>query len=141
MLESFAQQTRKWKLLSDRLFDLREGLEDIDFALARWKHRYQVEERHRRIYMEVLFGKQGCERITNTLGSIRIITRDIQEEINKLVGRALQVRFLKAPLDGNDNNFDEILVKDCLHRIRQNTSWSQKFALSVLGKADDLERG
>jgi hypothetical protein len=140
MLGGFAHQTRKWKLLSDRLFDLKEGLDDIDFSLVRWKHRYQIEERHRSIYMEVLFGKLGCERITSTLGSIKIITRGIQGDIRKLIGRALHVRSLKIPVDGNESDFDEMLVKDCLHRIRQNTTWSQKFALSVFGRADELEK-
>lgn len=36
-LESFAQQTREWKRLSDRLFDIKEGLDCNKLALERWK--------------------------------------------------------------------------------------------------------
>jgi hypothetical protein len=139
-LESFAHHTRKWKRLSDRLFDVREGLDVAELALASWKRKFQIEERHRRVYMEVLFGKQGFERISATLGSIAIVTRVVRGDINKMIGRALQAQPGRTQHSENDSDVDELLVKDCLRRIRENTSWSRKFALSVLGKADELER-
>jgi hypothetical protein len=139
-LESFAHHTRKWKRLSDRLFDVKEGLDVAELALASWKRKFQIEERHRRVYMEVLFGKQGFERISATLGSIALVTRVVRGDINKMIGRALQAQSGRAQHSENDSDVDELLVKDCLRRIRENTSWSRKFALSVLGKADELER-
>jgi hypothetical protein len=139
-LESFAHQLRAWKRLADRLFDIREGLDVAELALESWKRKFQIEERHRRVYMEVLFGKRGFERIQATLGSIALVTRVVRGDINKIIGRALQVQTRKTPHDENDSDFDELLVKDCLHRIRQNTTWSRKFALSVFGRADELEK-
>jgi hypothetical protein len=140
LLETFAHETRKWKHLSDRLFDIREGLDVAELALASWKRKFQIEERHRRVYMEVLFGKQGCDRITATLGSIAIVARIVRGDINKIIGRALQAQPGRPTNSGNDSDIDEFLVKDCLRRIRQNTTWSRRFALNVLGKADELER-
>jgi hypothetical protein len=140
-LESFAHHTRKWKRLSDRLFDIREGIDVAELALASWKRKFQIEDRHRRVYMEVLFGKQGYERITATLGSIGLVTRVVRGDINKIIGRALLVQKDRRPNDsGYESDIDEKLVKDCLRRIQQNTSWSRKFTLSVLGKADELEK-
>lgn len=139
-LESFAHQLRSWKRLSDRLFDIREGLDVAELALESWKRKFQIEKRHRRVYMEVLFGKQGFERIQATLGSIALVTRVVRGDINKIIGRALQAQSCKTPYYENDSDYDELLVKDCLHRIRQNTSWSRNFALSVLGRADELEK-
>ena len=140
-LESFAQHTRKWKRLSDRLFDIREGIDVAELALASWKRKFQIEERHRRVYMEVLFGKQGYERISATLGSIALVTRVVRGDINKIIGRALLVQKDGRSIgNGYESDIDEKLVKDCLRRIHQNNTWSRKFALSVLGKADDLER-
>ncbi|KAH8724564.1 hypothetical protein GQ44DRAFT_617733 [Phaeosphaeriaceae sp. PMI808] len=139
VLGSFAQQTRQWKRLSDRLFDLKEGLELIEIALESWKRKYRIEQRHR-IYMEVLFGKQGCDRITATLGSIGIATKRFRQDVNKIVGQALQARSTKDHFVDNESNIDERLVEDCLYRIKQNTSWSRKFVLSALGKADELEK-
>ncbi|KAF2827724.1 hypothetical protein CC86DRAFT_215334 [Ophiobolus disseminans] len=130
-LESFAQQTRKWKRLSDRLFDIREGLDCAELALDRWKRMFDIEEREEhRIYLEVLFGKEGCKRITATLASIESITQRLQEDIGKLIGRALQVR----------SGQESFGIEECLRRIRQNSSWSQKFTLTALGKADEMER-
>jgi hypothetical protein len=140
LLESFARDTRKWRRLSDRLFDIREGLDVAELALASWKRKFQIEERHRRVYMEVLFGKQGCDRITATLGSIAIVARIVRGDINKIIGHALQAQPGKPTNSGNESDIDELLVKDCLRRIRLNTTWSRRFALNVLGKADELER-
>ncbi|KAL5121155.1 hypothetical protein ACEQ8H_001007 [Pleosporales sp. CAS-2024a] len=140
-LESFAHQTRKWKRLYDRLFDIREGIDVAELALASWKRKFQIEERHGHVYMEALFGKQGYERIRASLGSIGIVARVVREDINKMIGKALLGQKDRAgSSSGYDGDVDERLVQDCLKRIQQNTSWSQKFMLSVLGKADELEK-
>ncbi|KAH4180953.1 hypothetical protein HBI29_132680 [Parastagonospora nodorum] len=139
-LERFAHHTRKWKRLSDRLFDIRGGIDVAELALASWKRKFQIEERHRRVYMEVLFGKQGYERISATLGSIALATRVVRGDINRIIGRALLVKKDGRPTgNGYESDIDEELVKHCLRRIQKNTAWSHKFALSVLGKADELE--
>ncbi|KAH7095261.1 hypothetical protein FB567DRAFT_24701 [Paraphoma chrysanthemicola] len=138
-LESFAHQTRKWKRLSDRLYDIHEGLAVAELALASWKRKYRIEERPIK-YMQVLFGKEGTNRITATLGSISVASRKVRQDINKIVGRALQARLSKGPFDDTETDFDERLLEDCLRRIKGNTTWSHKFVLSALGKADELER-
>ena len=135
-LETFARQIHRWRHLSDRLFDLREGLDAAEISLQAWQRKYDIQERRPIIYMQVLFGKPGCERIQSTLGSIRIISKSMQHDIDLIVGRALSARPGRAPLGGR---IDEWLVEDCLTRIRRNISWSRKFVLSVLGKADNLE--
>jgi hypothetical protein len=135
-LEAFAGQIHRWRHLSDRLFDLREGLDAAEISLQSWQKKYDIQERRPIVYMQVLFGKMGCERIQSTLGGIKIISKTMQRDIDLIIGRALSARPGRAPLDGR---IDEFLVRDCLQRIQRNTSWSRKFALSVLGRADDLE--
>lgn len=135
-LETFARQIRKWRRLSDLLFDLREGLDAAEISLQSWQRKYDIQERRPVVYMQVLFGKLGCERIQATLGSIRIVSRTMQRDIDLIVGRALSANPGRPPVGGR---VGEKLVEDCLARIRRNTSWSRKFVLSVLGKADDLE--
>jgi hypothetical protein len=135
-LETFAGQIHRWRRLSDRLFDLREGLDVAEISLQSWQKKYDVRERRPVIYLQVLFGKIGCERIQSTLGGIKIISKTMQRDIDLIVGRALSARPGRTPLDGRT---DEFLVRDCLQRIQRNTSWSRKFVLSVLGRADDLE--
>lgn len=135
-LGTFAGQIHRWRRLSDRLFDLREGLDAAEISLQTWQKKYDIQERRPIIYMQVLFGKMGCERIQSTLGSINIISKTMQRDIDLIIGRALSARPGRAPLDGR---IDEFLVRDCLQRIQRNTPWSRKFVLSVLGRADDLE--
>ncbi|KAF3049219.1 hypothetical protein E8E11_006023 [Didymella keratinophila] len=135
-LETFAGQIHRWRRLSDRLFDLREGLDAAEISLQSWEKKYDIQERRPVIYMQILFGKMGCERILSTLGGIKIISKTMQRDIDLIIGRALSARPGRAPLDGR---IDEFLVRDCLQRIQRNTSWSRKFVLSVLGRADDLE--
>ncbi|KAJ4384680.1 hypothetical protein N0V86_000281 [Didymella sp. IMI 355093] len=135
-LETFASQIHRWRRLSDRLFDLREGLDAAEISLQSWQKKYDVQERRPIIYMQVLFGKMGCERIRLTLGGIKSISKTMQRDVDLIVGRALSARPGRAPLHGQ---IDEFLVRDCLQRIQRNTTWSRKFVLSVLGRADDLE--
>lgn len=135
-LETFAGQIHRWRRLSDRLFDLREGLDAAEISLQSWQKKFDIQDRRPVIYMQVLFGKMGCQRIQSTLGGIKIISKTMQRDIDLIIGRALSARPGRAPLDGS---IDESLVRDCLQRIQRNTSWSRKFVLSVLGRADDLE--
>ncbi|KAF1929124.1 uncharacterized protein M421DRAFT_61905 [Didymella exigua CBS 183.55] len=135
-LETFAGQIHRWRRLSDRLFDLREGVDAAEISLQTWQKKYDVQARRPIIYLQVLFGKMGCERIQSTLGGIKIISKTMQRDVDLIIGRALSARPGRAPLDGR---IDEFLVRDCLQRIQRNTSWSRKFVLSVLGRADDLE--
>ncbi|KAF3047718.1 hypothetical protein E8E12_011512 [Didymella heteroderae] len=135
-LETFAGQIHRWRRLSDRLFDLREGLDAAEISLQSWQKKYDIQERRPVIYMQVLFGRMGCERIQSTLGGIKIISKTMQRDIDLIIGRALSARPGRTPLDGR---IDEFLMRDCLQRIQRNTSWSRKFVLSVLGRADDLE--
>jgi hypothetical protein len=123
-------QTRKWRILSERLFDISEGLNCEKLALDRWRRRFDIRKREHPSYMEVLFGRQGSRDITRILANIDVITRGIHEEIEGLVGGALRAA-------SRGGGFDP---EDCLRRIRQNTSWSKKFSYSALGKADDLKR-
>lgn len=135
-LETFAGQVHRWRRLSDRLFDLREGLDAAEISLQTWQKKYDIQERRTSIYMQVLFGRMGCERIQSTLGSIKIVSKTMQRDVDLIIGRALSARPGRAPLD---RRIDEVLVRDCLQRIQRNTSWSRKFVLSVFGKADELE--
>lgn len=135
-LETFADQTYRWRRLSDRLFDLREGLDAAEISLQSWQKKYDIQERRPFIYMQVLFGKLGCERIESTLGGIKSISKTLTRDVHLIVGRALSARPGRRSLDGP---ISDSLVRDCLQRIQRNTSWSRKFVLSVLGRANDLE--
>lgn len=143
VLESFAHQTRKWKRLSERLLDICEELYVAEIALHSWKRKFRIEKQPIRVeqrMLQVLFGKPGSEHITMLLGSIASLSKVVQREINKTISRPLQIHTVKLPLDGTQGDFDQRVVEKCLARIRENVSWSRKFALSVLGQADELER-
>ncbi|KAL6709479.1 Protein spt10 [Coniothyrium glycines] len=135
-LHLIAHETHKWRDLSNRLFDLVEGIDVAEATLESWKRKYDVQARRPRSYMRTLFGKHGSERIQATLGSIKIINGNIRNEIDRTIGNALKVRSSKFTSDDID---DKELVRDCLRRIQQNTLWSQKFRYSVFRKADHLE--
>lgn len=137
-LELFARQTQRWRLLSDRLFDIREGLDAAELSLDAWQRKYDAQPRHPISYFQTLFGRRGCDRIQVTLGSINIISRTIRDDVHRIVGRALRASVARLPPDVEIRHSEKI-VEDCLRRIRQSTSLSRKFVYSVLGKADDLE--
>ncbi|KAF1946616.1 hypothetical protein EJ02DRAFT_393611 [Clathrospora elynae] len=134
-LQTFAHQIHKWRHVSERLFDIREGLDVVKVTLESWQYKYDIQAHRPDLHMRILFGKEGFERIQATLGSISIVARTIESDIDRVKGQALKVR---TPGDPNDSANEEV-VKDCLRRIQRNTTWSRKFKLSVLGKADDLE--
>lgn len=137
-LEAFAKHTRKWRLLSDRLFDIREGLDAAELSLEAWQRKHDIQPRRHIVYMQVLFGRTGCDRIQSTLGSISIIAGTIRDDVNRVIGRALRTGSTRVSTDF-DILANEQLVEDCLRRIRKSNSWSRKFVYSVLGRADDLE--
>ncbi|KAF2738238.1 hypothetical protein EJ04DRAFT_509668 [Polyplosphaeria fusca] len=140
VLDHFAKQTSRWRILSDRLFDAKEGLDAAQLSLKSWQRKYDVQDRRPLVYMHVLFGQPGWEQLRRTLGHIKMINRSIQSDIDKIVGRALRAR-PGGPLepDRHDGRYDEQLVEDCLRRIKRSMRWSQKFKYSVLGRIDDLE--
>ncbi|ORY12714.1 hypothetical protein BCR34DRAFT_512113 [Clohesyomyces aquaticus] len=135
LLNNFANQAHKWRLLSDRLFDIKECLDAAELTLESWRRKYDIQDRRPIIYMHVLFGRTGTERIQQTLGSIKIVLRTIERDIDRVVGTALKVR----PRGAASDTKDEVLVQQCLRRIRANTTWSRKFQYSVLDKAGDIE--
>lgn len=141
ILGDIASYTSKWGLLSDRLFDIKEGLDVAELTLQSWQKKYDIQDRRPLIYMDVLFGRLGRERIQQTLGSIKIFSKTIETDINKVVSRALLASpssRRRAPLESSDR-YDKELVQESLRKIKTNTSWSRKFKYSVLGHADDLE--
>ncbi|KZM24994.1 Protein spt10 [Ascochyta rabiei] len=130
-LEVFGQQTHRWRRLSDRLFDLREGIDAAEISLQSWQRKFNVQERQPIIYMQVLFGRLGCERVQATLKEIQVLTGSMRQDIDLIVGCALRAR-------PGHSHTDEWLVEDCLKRIWRKTSWSHKFVLSVLRRAENL---
>ena len=140
ILNHLAKQTERWRSLSDRLFDIREGLDSAELSLESWQRKYDYQERRPAIYMHVLFGRLGWDRIQITLGSIKRITKAVQSDVHKAVGRALAARPTgRSVPDRLDDRYAQELVEDCLYRIKRNTSWSRKFVYSVFNKIEDLE--
>lgn len=140
ILDHFVKQTQRWRVLSDRLFDIKERLDGAEVSLENWQRKYDIQDRRPATYMYVLFGRAGSDRIQQTLGSIKIVSKTIKQDIDGVVDRALRVRTVgRAPPEHLDDRYDKELVEDCLRRIKRNTSWSKKFNYSVLGKADDIE--
>ncbi|KAF2198983.1 hypothetical protein GQ43DRAFT_335070, partial [Delitschia confertaspora ATCC 74209] len=139
ILNSFAGQVQNWRLLSDRLFDIQEGLDAAELTLEMWRRKFDVQDRRPVIYMHVLFGRLGWERIQQTLGSIRITSRAIKSDIDGIVGRAKRYRPPLTPQEQLNADYDVHLVHECIRRIERNTSWTRKFKYSVLGKADELQ--
>jgi hypothetical protein len=139
VLHLFADQVTRWKRLSDRLFDIEEGLRAAELTLEMWRRKWDIQERRPDIYLHTLFGRFGWERIEQTLGSIKIVSRTISKDIDAIVGRAKRYRPRSTPQSQLDADFDERLVRECVRRIGKRLSWGRKFNYSVLGKAQDLE--
>jgi hypothetical protein len=138
-LHIFANQIHKWKRLSERLFDIREGLEFAELSLHSWQAKFDIQAHRPDLHMRILFGKEGQERVMATLASIHSINRTIKSDINRVRGIPLKVPSVGSGHNDSGNTSNEEIVKDCLRRIQRNTSWSRKFVLSILGKAEDLE--
>ncbi|KAF9701055.1 hypothetical protein EKO04_000809 [Ascochyta lentis] len=135
-IEIFAHQTNKWRYSSNRLLDLRESIDAVQISLQSWERKYDVQKRRPIIYLQVLFGRLGCERVQAILRDIQVVTGTIQRDITRIVSHALRARPGHSPLG---ERVDTWLVEDCLTKIRRKPSWSQKFVLSVLGRSEDLE--
>jgi hypothetical protein len=138
-LQTFANQIQKWKRLSERLFDIREGLEFTELSLDSWQSKFDIQAHRPDLHMRILFGKEGQERVMATLASIHSINRTIKTDINRVRGIPLKVPSVRSSHGDSDHTANEQLVRECLWKIQRNTSWSRKFVLSVLGKAEDLE--
>jgi len=138
-LNTFAQQVRKWKRLSERLCDIREGLEFSQLALDRWQDKYDIQVQRPDLHTRGLFGKEGHDRVMATLGMINIVTRTIENDVRRARGVALKSQpTTSGRVDAHDTTNDE-RVNDCLRRIQRSNKWSYKFFLGVMGKADELE--
>ncbi|PZD42043.1 HET domain containing protein [Pyrenophora tritici-repentis] len=136
-LNTFAQQVRKWKQLSERLFDISEGLDFAQLSLDRWQDRYDIQVQRPDLHTRALFGKEGHDRIMATLGMIKIIFRNIENGIKRARGVALKAQ--PTGRAGIHNTTDDERVKECLWMIRRSSIWSYTFFMSVMGKADELE--
>ncbi|KAF2851264.1 hypothetical protein T440DRAFT_423536, partial [Plenodomus tracheiphilus IPT5] len=139
IITDFGLQTNKWRCVSDRLFDVKEAMDAAEITLESWRRKFDIQERRPIIYMQVLFGKQGCERIQATLESINVVTEAIRSDINNTIGQALKVRRIKMQHGDLYSAPDMGLVADCVRRIQEKSSWSRKFVLSMLGRMEDLE--
>ncbi|KAF2500122.1 hypothetical protein BU16DRAFT_522951 [Lophium mytilinum] len=139
ILWSFTKQVEKWRQISDRLLDLQESLQVAELTLDSWRRKYDVQERRPIVYMHVLFGKLGWERIQQTLGGIGIISKTIAKEVDGVVERATRARPRGTPREYYDRKYDEHLVRMCIEKISKNTAWTRKFKLSVWDKAGDLQ--
>lgn len=138
-LHTFALQIEQWKLLSERLFDIEEGLEFARISLDSWQYKYDIQIHRPNIYTRILFGKEGHERVTATIGTINIITGNVKSDISRIRGLALKVEQGRTYYGENQDIGHEERVKECLRKIQRKSTWSRRFFLSVLGKSYDLE--
>jgi hypothetical protein len=138
-LRTFALQTKQWRLLSERLLDIQEGLEIAKLSLDNWQYKYDIQVYRPDMHTRILFGTEGHERITATISTINIITGSIKSDIDRVRGLALGVQNKRAYYGEDLDIGNEERVKECLQEIQRNNAWSRRFVLSVLGKADDLE--
>jgi hypothetical protein len=139
-LETFAHQTHKWRRLSERLFDIKEGLEFGELTLESWRNKFDIQAHRPNLQMRILFGKEGVERIRATLGSVKAATQMINSDVDKIVIQALKVGIARPGFGNRENSNEEELMRECLRKIQRNTSWSRKFVISLLSKAEDLEQ-
>ncbi|EFQ87110.1 hypothetical protein CFE70_005501 [Pyrenophora teres f. teres 0-1] len=136
-LNTFAQQVRRWKQLSERLLDISEGLDFAQLSLDRWQDRYDIQVQRPDLHTRALFGKEGHDRIMATLGMIKIILQNIENGIKRARGVALKSQ--PTGRAGIHNTTSDELVKECLWRIRCSSTWSYTFFACVMSKADELE--
>ena len=138
-LHTFALEIRQWRRLSERLFDIKEGLDFAKLSLDSWQQKYDIQVHRPDVHTRILFGKEGHERITATIGTVNVITGSIKSDIKRVRGLALNFESRRGYYGETQHLSNEDRVKECLWRIRHNTTWSRRFELSVLGKANDLE--
>lgn len=120
-LTNIARQTQRWR------------------PLQSWRRKFDIQQHRPVIYMQVLFGKQGNERIEAILGTIHGISRAIQSDIRTAIEQALKVRAIKIQQEDLCSASFTELLGGCTRRIQENPVWSRKFVLSMLGRAQDME--
>ncbi|KAG9192317.1 hypothetical protein G6011_11051 [Alternaria panax] len=138
-LHTFALQIKQSNLLSEQLFDIKKGLEFAKLSLDNWQHRYDIRFHRPDIYIRILFGKEGHERMTATISTINILAGSIKSDISRVRGLALKVQYRRAYYGKNQDIDSEERVNECLRKIARNNTWSRRLFLSVLGKSDDVE--
>jgi hypothetical protein len=135
-LDHFAIHTSKWQILSLRLSDMKEGIDAAELSLQSWQRKYDIHDRRPSQYMHVLFGRQGWERIQQTLENITIVSNSMGDDVDSVVECALRA---KPRGTTPSSHYDKDLILASLHRLLDHPSWSRKFACSALRKASDLE--
>ncbi|KAL1800239.1 hypothetical protein ACET3X_000581 [Alternaria dauci] len=138
-LHTFALQVKPWKLLSERLFDINEGLEFAKLSLDSWQRKYDIQAHRSDIYISILFGKEGHERIKAIVGTINVIAGSIESDVSQIRDVALKIEYRHASYGEHQGIGNEERVKECLRKIQGNSTWSRRFFLSVLAKTYDLE--
>ncbi|KAF2630156.1 hypothetical protein BU25DRAFT_489522 [Macroventuria anomochaeta] len=136
-LNIFAGQIRQWRDLSDRLLDLNQGLIVSKHVFERWQHKWEVNERQPNVYLRALFGHEGCQNIRLTLSNILKISMSLQDDVDEVIGGALRFQPSRS---SQSRLIDERIIEECLQRIRCRTSWKHKFVLSVLDRAENMEK-
>ncbi|KAF2799480.1 hypothetical protein K505DRAFT_321088 [Melanomma pulvis-pyrius CBS 109.77] len=138
-LSHFTFHTSSWNLLSTCLSDLREGLDAAELSLQSWQRKYDIHDRRPVIYLHVLFGKDGWERIVRALEDVYLASKRVADEVDGVVRCALRARPRGTTPQHSATRYDRDLVLASLHRLLKNPSWSRKFAYSALAKTSDLE--
>ncbi|KAF2685646.1 hypothetical protein K458DRAFT_416869 [Lentithecium fluviatile CBS 122367] len=138
-LETFARQTREWRILSHRLFDIRDGLDAGELSLDAWQRKFEIPSNRHSTYPQALFGYHGLRRIEGTLQSVNTVAHAIRNDINSIVGQALKVRPLKDKTLSADLRYSDQEVESCLDCIRRKPTKSRKFVYCAFKHTDDLE--
>jgi len=136
ILDHFAIHTSNWDILSSQLIDIREGINAVELSLQSWQRKYDIHDRRPHVYMHVLFGRQGWERIEQALESIAIVSQTVGEHIDGVIKSALRA---KPRGTTPSSHYDKTLVIASLHRLRDHPSWSRKFVYSALSKTEALQ--
>ncbi|KAI8939369.1 hypothetical protein NX059_012548 [Plenodomus lindquistii] len=139
VLLNLASQTQTWRHLSDRLFDIKEAMNAAELTLESWRRKFDIQNYRPIIYMQVLFGRQGYESLERALRDISDVTQAFRNTINKVIGQALKVRTIKMRDEDIHSAAGMEILRSCISRIQENRSWSHRFILSVLQRAEDME--
>ena len=137
-LGTFARLVREWPLLSDRLFDIREGLAATELSLEAWQQKFDIRPDRQDIYLQVLFGHQGCGRIGRSLESIDVAARAVRNDVDSVVGQAARSR-PQQNSSGDAPRYSDEDVEIYLRRIQSKPSRSRRFIYSTINHTDDLE--
>lgn len=138
-LADLAWQTKRWKPLYDQLFDIKEAMIAAELTLESWRHKFDIQEHRPVIYMRVLFGTQGNERIEAISRTINGTTRAIRSAIDTMISQPLKVQAITTQHEHLHSASGKELLRDCIKRIQEKPSWSRKFVLSMLGQAEGIQ--